>query len=244
MILKKIFILLAFVCSLFSLDFAPKVFEGKLLRVNEKDGTAVVSSGADVMVGSYGVVRRTFSDKSTSIVASAQVISKDGNEATVKLGDYKLTEQKALPSLKEAAKVGDEVLLNLNYDTALIVAPNEQAYQKAVADFPNIKFIHPDIFAGYLYTDYEPRPEHEQFLRSCHQSIAGLVYFVLDGESFFVDCESFAILKRFESAKVAKEEAQVPFYSHVTRVPSVFFDRDSKQIKDFSRYYLDLLTKD
>ncbi|MBR6953034.1 MAG: plasminogen-binding N-terminal domain-containing protein, partial [Campylobacter sp.] len=61
----------------------------------------------------------------------------------------------------------------------------------------------------------------------------------LDKESLFADCGSFEPLKTFASGEVSYY--QIPFYSRVGKIDTMFFDVLNGQINDYDRHYRYLL---
>ncbi len=222
-------------------EFAPKPFSAKIQSIAANNKTATITANYDVRRGSGGVVVRHFADGSSLIIAGVSVTASDQSRAQVRFNTFEMTAQDALPSIKTAPRVGDEVVLNINYNRAIAIVPNESAWNAARARFDDIAFVHPDVVAGEFYIDYTPRPERDDFARVCRQYAAGLALFALRDQFVFVDCQSFERVAAFAAQNSGA--AAVPFYSNVKHIPAIFIDTDGKQIKDYEKYYKNLLNK-
>ena len=216
-------LILAFLClfgiSANAAEFSMPQYESPLLEV--EDGYATIMNSPDIAVGSSGVVMHKFANGDRSIVARAVVAEKMGNLA------------KVLPSQ------GDTVILNFLYNRALLVVPNAEIYEQIVAAFPNITFIHPDLAGAHLSYNFKPNPSRDDFRKMCSNNAAGLIFIALDKESLFADCGSFESLKTFASGEVSYY--QIPFYSRVGKIDTMFFDVLNGQINDYDRHYRYLL---
>ena len=102
-----------------------------------------------------------------------------------------------------------------------------------------MEFIHPDIIGSYLSYNYKPNPSRDDFRKMCSQSAAGLIFIAMNEESVFADCQSFEVLKKFKSGSVAYY--QLPFYTRVKDIDTVFWKFGSSKISDFDRHYKSLL---
>ncbi len=218
-------------------DFSMSVVSEALISVQSGNGD--IKDSDQIIVGSSGVVMHKFSDGSKSIIARAVVSDKAAGTAKVRFEQFNSLEQGALPVPKILPAAGDEVVLNYLYDRSLAVVPNKKIFDEITAAFPNISFIHPDIVGAYLHYEYKPNPSRDDFRKMCAKSAAGLIFFALDGEAVFADCGSFAVLKSFKSGRVS--EYQLPFYTRVEGIDTIFWKLDSEKINDYDQYYRDLL---
>lgn len=212
-------------------------YKAPLISVDEGVGTIIDSPG--IVVGSSGVVMHRFDNIQSSIIARAVVTQKGGGFAKVRFEVFDALEQKALPLPGILPKSGDELVLNYLYDRSLIVAPNKEIYSEVVGAFKGVTFIHPDIVGSYLSYEYKPNPSRDDFRKMCNQSAAGLIFIAMNNEAVFADCQSFEPLKRFQSGAV--KYYQLPFYTRVKDIDTVFWKWGSEQISDFDRHYKALL---
>lgn len=212
-------------------------YKAPLISVDEGIGTIIDSPS--IVTGSSGVVMHRFDNLQSSIIARAVVTQKGGGFAKVRFEVFDALEQKALPLPGILPKSGDELVLNYLYDRSLIVAPNKEIYSEVVGAFKGVTFIHPDIVGSYLSYEYKPNPSRDDFRKMCNQSAAGLIFIAMNNEAVFADCQSFEPLKRFQSGAV--KYYQLPFYTRVKDIDTVFWKWGSEQISDFDRHYKALL---
>ena len=214
-----------------------KKFETKIISID--GNTAVIENSDDITIGSTGIILHKFDKDTSTIVAGADVISKDKNKAVIKFRVYDMLEQKALPIPAIAPKVGDKVILNYLYDRALIVAPNYKVYKNVTDHFKNITWIHSDLMGAYLAKEYKPNPNKKTFHTMCKQNATSLIFFALSGNGYFVDCNNFKVLKEYKSSRVRR--AQLPFYTRVRGIETTWLSFDSSEMHSYSRYYREML---
>lgn len=235
--MKKFLLFLAAACLGFAAEFSMREYKAPLISVDEGIGTIIDSPS--IVTGSSGVVMHRFNNIQSSIIARAVVTQKGGGFAKVRFEVFDALEQKALPLPGILPKSGDELVLNYLYDRSLIVAPNKEIYSEVVGAFKGVTFIHPDIVGSYLSYEYKPNPSRDDFRKMCNQSAAGLIFIAMNNEAVFADCQSFEPLKRFQSGAV--KYYQLPFYTRVKDIDTVFWKWGSEQISDFDRHYKALL---
>ena len=235
--MKKFLLFLAAACLSFAAEFSMREYKAPLISVDEGIGTIIDSPS--IVTGSSGVVMHRFDNIQSSIIARAVVTQKGGGFAEVRFEVFDALEQKALPLPGILPKSGDELVLNYLYDRSLIVAPNKEIYSEVVGAFKGVTFIHPDIVGSYLSYEYKPNPSRDDFRKMCNQSAAGLIFIAMNNEAVFADCQSFEPLKRFQSGAV--KYYQLPFYTRVKDIDTVFWKWGSEQISDFDRHYKALL---
>ena len=236
--MKKFILASIFLFNLsFGASFSLNEYKTPLIDVTEGVGT--VADSPDIIVGSSGIVMHKFDASQSSIIARAVVTQKNGGFAKVRFEVFDALEQKALPLPGILPKSGDEIILNYLYDRSLIVVPNKEIYAEVTNAFKDITFIHPDIVGSYLSYEYKPNPSRDDFRKMCNQSAAGLIFIAMNNEALFADCQSFEPLKRFQSGAV--KYYQLPFYTRVKDIDTVFWKWGSEQISDFDRHYKALL---
>ncbi|ANE35951.1 putative PgbA domain protein [Campylobacter iguaniorum] len=237
--MKKVVILFLMLCSFaFGAEFDMKTTYSLLLNTTD-DGFGEITDSKDIIVGSSGIVMHKFSDGSKSIIARAVVTEKKAGFAKVRFELFDSLKQPALPIPKILPENGDEIVLNYLYDRALIVAPNEEVFKEITNHFKNITFVHPDIMGSYLSYEYKPNPSRDDFRLMCAQNAAGVIFIALDGEAVFADCGSFNVLKKFKSKDISYY--QLPFYTRITDIDTVFWKLDSAKIGNYNKYYKRLL---
>ncbi|MCD8212500.1 MAG: plasminogen-binding N-terminal domain-containing protein [Campylobacter sp.] len=235
-----VLILLFFLSYAFAAEFHLNEYRTPIISIDD-DGTATIVDSPEILIGSSGVVMHKFNTES-SIVARVSVISKKGGFAKARFEVFDLLAQPALPLPGVAPEVGDTVILNYLYNRSVIVVPNKEIYDEVIAAFPKIIFIHPDIIGAYLSYEYKPNPSRDDFRKMCAQSAAGLIFVAMDGRSVFADCQSFKILKEFQSGEV--EYYQLPFYTRVSDIDTVFWKFSSEHINNYDAHYDRLFDED
>lgn len=231
--MKKLFLFLFLSCLAFGASFSMSEYRTGLLST--EGGTGVISDDERIMVGSSGVVIRSFANGLKSIIARAVVDSKADGYANIHFEVYSALKQKSLPLPNFTPQSGDEIVLNYLYDRSLIIAPNAEVYNQIVEAFPNISFVHPDLVGAQLSVDYKPNPSQDDFRKACALNVAGLIFIALDNEAMFVDCGSFKPLKRFKSGQIANYH--LPFYTRVRDIDTVFWNLDAEYINNYDKYY-------
>lgn len=214
-----------------------KTYKTTILQTN--GATATIADSADIVLGSSGIVTHKISDDLSSILARVDVIEKNGKTATLRFDVYKLSTQSAFPKPGLLPAVGDKVVLNYLYDRALIVAPNYDVFKEITEHFADIEWVHPDIAAAYLAKEFRPNPDREIFQSICAQNAVALIFFALNDQGVFVDCNNFQIVKSFKSGRI--KEALVPFYTRVRGIETSFIKWDSKNISDYDAYYRNII---
>ena len=236
--MKRILLILSvFLAYAFGAEFNMPRYETALISVSQ--GTGEITDSPTIAVGSSGVVMHDFGSGASSIIARAVVTEKSAGRVQVRFEVFDMLTQEALPLPKILPASGDKVILNFLYDRALIVAPNVEIYEQVSKAFPGITFVHPDLGGAYLSYNRKPNPSRDDFRKMCNQSAAGLIFIAMNNEALFADCQSFEPLKRFQSGAV--KYYQLPFYTRVKDIDTVFWKWGSEQISDFDRHYKALL---
>lgn len=214
-------------------------FNTQILEINGR--TAVIQNSEDIVIGSSGIVIHTFENGVSTILARADVVKKDGDKATIRFEIYKLSTQNAFPKPGILPRVGDTVKLNYLYNRALIVAPSFNVFKEVTTHFDKIDWIHPDLVAAYLAKAFKPNPDRKVFQKICRINSAGLIFFALSTDGYFVDCENFKVLKKVKTGLI--KQAQVPFYSRVKDIDTSWINWNSSQITDYNAHYRNLIRK-
>lgn len=207
--------------------------------VQISEDTAQIYDNPNLAIGSSGVILKQDKDGQIYIAAKVILKEKSGEFANLDILPYKEIGQNAFPSLNLPIEQNDVVLMNYLYNRALIVAPTQEAFKAASDKFEDIDFVHPDLVAAYLGRNFSPEPSKKDFQKNCKTNAAGLVYFILDKEAFFVDCNSFEIIKSLPSDEIG--DFQAPFYSNVKEIKELIFDFFHGKIKNYDKYYKKLL---
>jgi len=235
---KALFIFSILVCVL----NAQGLYKEYKTTITQINGTqATIKDSKDIVIGSSGIVIRNFGDKTSSIIARVDVIDKNDDQATLQFHTYIALKQTALPIPGVTPKVGDSVVLNYLYDRALIVAPNYKIYSEITKHFKNITFVHPDIMGAYLAEHSRPNPDRKLFKTMCRDNVASLIFFALNDEAIFVDCNNFKVVKKLKGGRV--RQAQLPFYTRVKGIDTSWLNFSSSKMSSYSNYYKSLINR-
>ncbi|EAI3515800.1 TPA: plasminogen-binding N-terminal domain-containing protein [Campylobacter coli] len=230
--LKFLTFILSLSIGLFAADLNLKPVKTELLKVEDIYG--YIKDSSDIKLNSSGVVIQRF-QTSKSIIARASVIAKEKGLAKLKFSVFADLEQDALPLPNVVPQKGDEVVLNFLYDRGLVIAPDEQTYNKLVSSFPEIYFTHIDILGAQLIRSSSLAPKRSDFRKFCADNAVGILIFALEDRAKMVDCQDFSEL--YELAIAKPSSIQVPFYSRIGGYKSNFFDFNSQEVGNYYRYY-------
>ncbi|EAH5484070.1 TPA: plasminogen-binding N-terminal domain-containing protein [Campylobacter coli] len=230
--LKFLTFILSLSIGLFAADLNLKPVKTELLKVEDIYG--YIKDSSDIKLNSSGVVIQRF-QTSKSIIARASVIAKEKGLAKLKFSVFADLEQDALPLPNVVPQKGDEVVLNFLYDRGLVIAPDEQTYNKLVSSFPEIYFTHIDILGAQLIRSSSLAPKRSDFRKFCADNAVGILIFALEDKAKMVDCQDFSEL--YELAIAKPSSIQVPFYSRIGGYKSNFFDFNSQEVGNYYRYY-------
>ncbi|EAH8344196.1 exporting protein [Campylobacter coli] len=230
--LKFLTFILSLSIGLFAADLNLKPVKTELLKVEDIYG--YIKDSSDIKLNSSGVVIQRF-QTSKSIIARASVIAKEKGLAKLKFSVFADLEQDALPLPNVVPQKGDEVVLNFLYDRGLVIAPDEQTYNKLVSSFSEIYFTHIDILGAQLIRSSSLAPKRSDFRKFCADNAVGILIFALEDKAKIVDCQDFSEL--YELAIAKPSSIQVPFYSRIGGYKSNFFDFNSQEVGNYYRYY-------
>ncbi|EAI1055375.1 exporting protein [Campylobacter coli] len=230
--LKFLTFILSLSIGLFAADLNLKPVKTELLKVEDIYG--YIKDSSDIKLNSSGVVIQRF-QTSKSIIARASVIAKEKGLAKLKFSVFADLEQDALPLPNVVPQKGDEVVLNFLYDRGLVIAPDEQTYNKLVSSFSEIYFTHIDILGAQLIRSSSLAPKRSDFRKFCADNAVGILIFALEDKAKMVDCQDFSEL--YELAIAKPSSIQVPFYSRIGGYKSNFFDFNSQEVGNYYRYY-------
>ncbi|KIM11005.1 MAG: hypothetical protein KU37_07795 [Sulfuricurvum sp. PC08-66] len=189
-------------------------------------------------VGMSAVVMRTIGNYE-SIIASAQVVEAKEDTLTLKTTPFEALAQGALPSYEAPVAEGDTVYLGWMYERVLLIAPTVSSYTQLSSDTQKL-FTHSDMFAAFLSKIGHPSPLKEDFQTFCRTYDLGLLQFAIAQKLYEVDCNTFAVVASHDIEE-AKGEKMLPFYSRVQSIDANWWGEGSARIKEFERYYLELL---
>jgi len=190
--------------------------------------------------GMSGVIVRHFDDKHSSIIANTVVKKYDPStgKATLSVEKYAGLHQNSLPSGNWLPKVSDEAVIAGDYDRAMLIAPDDDAYYTITKSIPNVEWIHPDTFATYLSYEGHPTPLVEDFEAYCSAHSIGLLYIQSAQNLFTLDCKSFTLLETHAS-NLSNTQPQTPFYTRVPNIRAAWWGEGSSRLESYEPYYLE-----
>lgn len=210
----------------------------KIFKI-ENNEFYIQNNNIQTKIGASAVVIQNIAGVETAI-ARVSVNDMQDEFIKLKLEEYDIIKQEALPRPDTKIQVGDTVRLNFLYDRAMLIAPNEQSYNEVEAKFNQIYFLHPDILGAYMIREYKLSPKKEDFELMCSNNALGLIVFALEKSVVFVDCWSFSILYENEF-NFSSTEVQTPFYSRIDGYQKVIFNFFESRVKDYYAYYKKLI---
>lgn len=237
--MKKI-IFLAFVfsnifCNIFAFELQ------NIISINipkQDDSNSIKIPSMDLKVGESGIVSRNVNDNEF-IIANALVADISDGVATLEISDFNQMNEKYMPKPLGKVSEGDKVIFRMLYDKAILIAPNQNAYQEITAQFGNIDFLHSDVFAVFLAKDSEDLPKAEDFSRFCDEFDLGLVFIALENRIDILNCKSF---KRLDSASFSLKDSAIskPFFTRLSdgAIEELF---NVEKIDDYFVYFHNLI---
>lgn len=237
--MRKLFLALS-VLALGVCAQAQPLFNEYKTKVLDVTNTQIsIADSSDIVIGASAVIKHTFDEKATSIIARADVVQKDGSRAILKVSKFEMIAQGSFPDTGIKPTVGDDVIVNYLYDRALIIVPNQDVFKDVTKQYSDITWIHPDLVAAYLTKLYRPNPDKKLFQQACYQNASSLIFFGVQSKGYFMDCNNFNVLKIIDIRTGG--ETQKPFYARINNIESSWFSWDSKEMKDYHSYYQTLL---
>ncbi len=237
--LKKIVIFFTILLTTLSAQVDLSPYYSKIEKIDKNK--IFIRDDKRFKVGSSGVIMHSFDSSHKAVVAVVTVVEKRDDFAVLNYKKFSDNIDNALPSYNIDPKVGDEVILNYLYKKALAITPNRSVYNYVEDKFNYIEWIHPDIFASYLFINYRPKPSKDDFKQECLESDFALLFFAIENRGYFVDCNSFIILDQIDIEN-KETDVKVPFYNRIDEIKGrVFALIGGESIVNYDRYYKNLL---
>ena len=204
----------------------------------QNDRAAVVAE--HLQKGMSGFIVRTFDASHSTIIANARVeeTNPSNNRTILRISEYDGIRQPSLPQGNWTPKAGDTAVLAYDYGRALLIAPDEGAYDTVSKSMQGIEWIHPDNFAAYLSREGHPTPTVEDFHRYCTANSVGLLYVQSADTLFTLDCKTFTLLQSAPS-NASSEKGMTPFYSRIPTIRAAWWGEGSSRMDSFEPYYLE-----
>lgn len=231
-----------FLLFLMQLSLLANIVSSKIVELDAANQTAKIKIDK-IDAGMSGYIVHHINAEHSSILKSCVVESfdPDTHTAVLKIQEFDLLNNNALPSGKWEVAVGDSVELAVGYNRSLLVAPSEEIYyqiSKSVAT----QWVHPDLFATMLSIHGHPTPLKEDFKSFSNSAGTGLVFIYLEKKLYTVDINSFTILAVSETP-LTQDDVKLPFYSRVEKIESNWFGEGSSEMESYEPHYYELLVK-
>lgn len=225
--------------SLFGADSSAFSRNTISLKVPKQDNfTSIKIPAMDLQVGDSGIISREINGNEF-IIAEAQVAEITEGVAVVSVSEFSQMREKYLPKPKAQVAEGDKITFRILYDKALLIAPNQSAYQGITDNFKNIDFLHSDIFATFLAKEGENMPKIADFAKFCAKFDLGLVFVALQNRIEILNCASFKILDS-KTLNLADLSVNLPFFTRISNetIKEIF---NEKKFEPYFAYFENLI---
>lgn len=235
--MKNIYLLFAIIlCSLNNLNALD--FKVVSIEIPKQEDSTLKIPASNLQVGDSGIITKNVNGNEF-IIANAEVASISNNIAEIKLSPFNTLNEKYLPKPKAKVGEGDKAIFKILYNRALIIAPNQNAYQDISNSYKQITFVHPDIFIASLAKEKVDMPTKDNFRHFCDRYDVGLVFIATKQNINILNCQSFKVL---ESNPYTLQDSTImtPFY---TRISAESLDKlfNVKKFVDYETYFSNLL---
>lgn len=225
--------------SLFGADssaFSRNIISIKVPKQN--NFTSIKIPAMDLQVGDSGIISREINGNEF-IIAEAQVAEIAEGVAVVSVSEFSQMREKYLPKPRGKVREGDKITFRILYDKALLIAPNQSAYQGIADNFKNIDFLHSDIFATFLAKEGENMPKIADFAKFCAKFDLGLVFVALQNRVEILNCASFKILDS-KALNLADLSVNLPFFTRISNetIKEIF---NEKKFEPYFAYFENLI---
>lgn len=225
--------------SLFGADSSAFSRNTISLKVPKQDNfTSIKIPAMDLQVGDSGIISREINGNEF-IIAEAQVAEITEGVAVVSVSEFSQMREKYLPKPRGKVREGDKITFRILYDKALLIAPNQSAYQGIADNFKNIDFLHSDIFATFLAKEGENMPKIADFAKFCAKFDLGLVFMALQNRVEILNCASFKILDS-KALNLADLSVNLPFFTRISNetIKEIF---NEKKFEPYFAYFENLI---
>jgi len=208
-------------------------------RVKKISEDTITVNKGDLRPGQSAVIEHIYDQDKSMIVASAYVVDSNETSSTMKIMPFLDIKQNAIPTANRGVEDGDIAIINYLYNASLIIAPSQDAFKQTRDKYPDINFIHSDVFGARLKIDEEPLPSKQTIQEFAMTQNLGTVFFILGSQLYIVDSRTFTILDQETITYNFTEDEKMPFYTRVENIEKsvisslLNISEWSKLIKDF-----------
>lgn len=199
----RLFILcIIFVSSLYSFD----VYSTKVIKIDKNRLLVPKSSDINISIGSSGVLIKNLEGK--DLIVSRVIVENIDKNISLKTVKSSLSNL-ALPQLKLLSDIGDKVILNYNYNKALVIVKNKEYLSFVQSKYPQIDFVLNDL---YLLEALKKKPSQKSTQAFCSFYGINLILFKMDKAEYFIDCHSFDVIAK-DYDTIEDNQTIIPFYN-------------------------------
>lgn len=215
----------------------------EIIRIDSQN---LIFKAGSFKVGQTGIVlTEKRDDKGTHnvIIANAVIESIKGNEAKARYFQFETITQKYLPTPQIAPSKGDKVVFGSFYNKSIVIAPDQESYNKILSSQPQMSFAHIDLFEAFLAKDGINDPKPKELKKFCNVYSIGLVYILASNGVNIIDCQSFQILEVLPFDIDSVHESKGPFFSRMPDIDtgSLMSKLRPNKSRHYFSYYDDLI---
>jgi len=199
--------------------FFPSVIQTSIQSIN---GDNIRLEKTFPVNGMSGVIIHSYTNGLKAI--TSRIVQKNNN-GFASLLPIDIVHHDELPTINTSVKAGDKVIGGYLYNNVLLLAPNAETYKKITQQYHK-KWIHPDLFALYLSTEGDSRPNKENLATFARKFQIGLIGLVRKDSIVLMDAISGEIVAKKPIANLPKK-GQFPFYMHFEKLKSGWFGSTS-----------------
>lgn len=206
---------LVFLAFLISNIFAFELQNVISINIPKQDDSANIKIPAmDLRVGESGIISRIINENEF-IIANALVDEIKDGVATLSISDFNQMNEKYMPKPLAKVSEGDKATFRILYDRAILITPNQNAYQEITGKFSKIDFLHSDVFAMFLSQEGQNMPQAKDFTKFCDKYEVGLVFIALNDRIDILNCSSF---KKLDSVPFSPKDSSSnkPFFTRLS----------------------------
>ncbi|CAA6815728.1 MAG: Unknown protein [uncultured Sulfurovum sp.] len=199
---KFLFFILLTGSTLFA-NFLPNSMQSSVQKVN--NGSIQLNN--NIPAGMSGIILHNYGNGLSAITHST--ISLGNGKASIL--PYTAILHSNIPSIKTPVTAGDKVIFGNFYNNALVIAPNQIAYQQIIKKFKRT-WVHPDAFALNFMQEGATTMHMDILNRFAKQHQIGLVLLVAENRLLVIDPISKQIITS-TGLKTNPNSAITPFYA-------------------------------
>lgn len=196
----------------------------------------------DFKVGQTGIIL-TQTQGYDVIIGNVVIDRIQDKQAIASYSPLETIVQKYLPTPQIKPSRGDKVVFGSFYDKAIIIAPDQESYNKILISNPQISFAHIDLFEAFLAKDGINDPKPKELGQFCRAYSVGLVYLLASNGVNILDCQSFQLLDVMAFDISLIQETKSPFFSRIPDIDtgSLMSKLRSKKSRHYFKYYDELI---